>query len=279
MMLSSACYEFDTPDADLILLSSDEVEFRVHRCILAAASPFFRDMFTLPQPVIAESNIISMVPIVPVSEKGVNLDSLLRFIYPVPAPLIATLDELSAILGAAFKYDFPSVISTLRKLLAAPQFLRSAPARVFAIASRYELEEEAQLASTYTLSVHILDCPLSEDLKHISAHSYHRLLDLHRTRAEAAQALLLIPDEVICMQCNGHTPASQFAPPKWWNIWKNMAKIELSARPTSDVIFTMGFLAKAAGGTGCPRCAGSVLDSHMFLGELKRQIDELPKTI
>jgi hypothetical protein len=272
-------YDFDAPDADIILRSSDNVDFRVHRCVLATASPFFRDMFTLPQPKAETSSDATPIPVIPVSEPHQTLDSLLRFIYPVADPLVATLDDINPILAAASKYDFVSVVSTMRKLLVAPRFLESSPTRVFAIASRYELEPEAQIASRYTLNINVLDCPLSDDLKHITAHSYHRLLELHRRRADAAQGLLKVPDEVKCLQCNGHGIASSFAPPKWWSVWEGMARKELSARPTTDVIFEMKFLASAADGAGCPRCAGSVLDSYVFLGELKKKIDELPATI
>jgi len=276
--MSSITYNFDAADADLILLSSDNVEFRVHRCILGAASLFFTDMFSLPQPSITISDD-GPIPVVPVSELRQTLDSVLRFVYPIQDPPIHTLDELNPVMAAAFKYDFLSVMSTLRKILVTPQFLQTSPARVYAIASRYELEAEAQLASRYTLNIHILDCPLSDDLKHITAHSYHRLLDLHRRRADAAQKLLKIPDEVKCMQCNGHGLASSFSPPKWWKAWERMASKELAARPTTAVIFEMEFLAKAADATGCPRCAGSIMDSYVFLGQLKRNIDELPATI
>src|ERR1700733_11553138 len=200
-MSSPAYYNFDAPDADLILLSSDDVEFRVHRCILAAASPFFSDMFTLPQPRVPSDPIT--IPVIPVSELRQTLDSLLRFVYPVQDPPIHTLDQLNPILGSAFKYDFPSVISALRKILVTPHFLESSPTRVFAIASRHDLEPEAQLSSRYTLTIHVLACPISDDLKHITAPSYHRLLDLHKRRSESAQGLLKIPEEVKCMQCNG----------------------------------------------------------------------------
>jgi len=278
--MSSTTYNFDAPDADLILVSSDDSEFRVHRCILAAASLFFADMFTLPQPPMAISiSGDNPIPVVPVSELRHTLDSLLRFVYPVQDPPILTLDDLNPVLGAAFKYDFPSVISTLRRILVSPHFLGASPTRVFAIASRYELEPEAQLASRYTLNVNILDSPLSDDLKHITAYSYHRLLDLHRRRRDAAQGLLKVPEDVKCMQCNGHGHASSFSPPKWWNAWERMAREELAARPTTDVIFEMGFLAKAADASGCPRCAGSLMDSYVFLGELKKSIDELPAMI
>lgn len=277
-MSTTTPYSFDALDADLILLSTDNAEFRVHKCILAAASPFFQVMFTLPQKATDALEDVP-IPVVAVSELGETLDAVLRFVYPVDNPEIHTLDELSPVLAATSKYDFHSVLSIARRILVTPHFLETSPARVYAIASRYDLEPEAQLASRYTLNINVLDCPLSDDLKFITAYSYHRLLDLHRRRAEAAQGLLKVPDEVKCMQCNGHGIASSFAPPKWWKVWEAMARKELEMRPTADVIFGMGFLAKAADGSGCPRCAGSVLDSYVFLGDLKRRIDELPATI
>ena len=38
---------FDDPTADVILRTSDHVDFRVHRAVLPLASPAFRDMFVL----------------------------------------------------------------------------------------------------------------------------------------------------------------------------------------------------------------------------------------
>lgn len=277
--MSSATYEFNARDADLVVVSCqpDPAEFRVHRCILAAASPFFSHMLGLPQPV-TPANLEEKLPVIPVSESRTTVDTLLRFVYPVPDPELPTLDDLSPVLGAAVKYDFTAVISTLGKLLVSPSFLRTSPTRVFAIASRYELEDEARIASRFTLNVNILDCPLSDDLKHITAYAYHRLLDLHRRRARAAQELLKLPEEVKCMQCNGSAYAV-YGAPKWWNEYERRAREELAARPTSDVIFNMAFLARTASATGCQRCPGSILDSFQFLDRLKLQIDALPATI
>lgn len=276
-MVTTTCYSFSAKDADLILLSNDNAEFKVHKCILAAASSFFQSMFTLPQKAASDND--TPIPVVPVSELGETLDALLRFVYPVDNPDIHTLDELSPVLAAASKYDFHAALSALRVILVSPRFLEVHATRVFAIASRYDLEPEAQLASRHTLSINVLDCPLSDDLKYITAYSYHRLLNLHRRRAEAAKELLKVPEEVKCMQCNGHGYASSFAPPKWWKVWEDMARKELGLRPTADVIFTMGFLAQAIDLSGCPRCAGSLLGSYIFLGDLKKSIDELPATI
>ncbi|OAX36942.1 hypothetical protein K503DRAFT_850657 [Rhizopogon vinicolor AM-OR11-026] len=266
-----------TSNSDVLLLSSDNVKFSVHRCILAAASPFFQDMFALPQPPARPVNE-EWRPVIPVAEPASTMHALLRFVYPVPHSIISSLDELVTILGAAVKYDFLGAISSLRKQLISPAFLSDDPARVFAIASRYDFEDEAQVASQHTLSIAILDSPLSDDLRFITAHSYHRLLVLHKKRSENAQALLKIPEDVKCLQCAGPYYGA-FVPPKWWKEFERMAREELAVRPTTDIIFGMTFLGRAAKASGCGRCAESILECHEFLLDLKRQIDDLPSTI
>ncbi|KAH7887485.1 hypothetical protein F5I97DRAFT_836996 [Phlebopus sp. FC_14] len=264
-------------DADAVLESSDQVKFCVHRCILSAASPFFEHMFSLPQPP-SESRGENCRPVIPVSECSSTLSAVLQFVYPEPDPVVTSLDELSTLLSTAVKYDLLGVVAALRKELVASKFLEDCPLRVYAIASRFELEHEAQIASRHTLSLNILDCPLCDDLKFISAHAYHRLLVLHKTRAEAAQGLLSVSRDVKCMQCSGPYYGA-FVPPKWWKEFEKLAKEELALRPTSQAIFSMPFLARAASASGCLRCASSILDAHEFLAGLKKQIDDLPSTI
>lgn len=275
--MSLSTYQFNAPDADLTILSGEKdypTEFQVHRCILAAASPFFCDMFTLPQ----DPSSSEKRSVVPVSETSDVLDTLLRFVYPTPDPVISSLEELIPILGAAVKYDFLAVIVSLRRILTSPLYLQSAPIRVYAIACRYDFEQEAALASRHTLSNNILDAPLTDDLKHITAHSYHRLLELHHRRSRSALALLKIPEQIKCMQCNGNAFNMQGSP-KWWDHYEKAAREELAVRPTSDVIFEPEFLYKAGRASGCQRCPESILDSWKFLRDLRANIDMLPATI
>ncbi|TFY79738.1 hypothetical protein EWM64_g4268 [Hericium alpestre] len=279
MILSKSPNTFnDSPGADVIVRSGgeDPVDFLAHKCILSAASPFFMTMFSLPQA--QQTPSLSPLPVIEMSEEAFILEPLLQFIYPIPDPPVSSLDTLVSLLCAATKYDMSGVISRLRELLVSPNFLRESPVRVFAIASRFELEEEAKRASQHTLHINVLDCPLSDDLKHVTAFSYYRLLDLHRRRAEAAQKLLVMGDGVKCMQCNGQGYTS-FAAPKWWVEFKERAREELRVRPTTKVIFSLGFLAEVANASGCQRCAGSILASYTFLDALKARIDELPSTI
>ncbi|KAI0298820.1 hypothetical protein BC826DRAFT_967181 [Russula brevipes] len=279
MILSSPSPDpiFNAPDADVVLRSDDArpTDFRVHRCILLAGSPFFQTLFSLPQPKCADE---ARVPVLDVAEPSVVLDPLLRFLYPVPDPEVPSLDMLVPLMCAAAKYDMTAVMNRLRVLLVSPAFLEAAPVRIFAIASRFDLEEEAKLASKYTLHVRVLDMPLCDDLRHISAFSYHRLLDLHRRRGEAARQMLCAPEELRCMQCNGALYGA-VAPPKWWGEFVARAGEELRSRPTTDVIFSFKFLVESAHASGCARCSGSILESYIFLDSLKAKIDALPATI
>ncbi|KAF9000242.1 hypothetical protein BDQ17DRAFT_1427242 [Cyathus striatus] len=269
-------YQFNAPDADITLMADDMTEFHVHRSILSAASGFFSDMFTLPQP--AGSCAEGKRPVVPVFETADVLDNLLRFTYPIPDPIISSLDELIPVLGAAIKFDFEIVVVALRKLLVAPRFVETYPLRVYAIACRYDLDDEAKQASRYTLDHDVVNGPLCDDFKHVTAFQYHRLIELHRRRADAAVRLLKIPEEIKCMQCNG-SAFTIHGSPKWWYDFETRAKEELLARPTTNVVFEMEFLAQAAIHSNCTRCAGSVLDAWRWLGELKSAIDSLPATI
>ncbi len=267
---------FDSPDADLVLRSGalPTTDFRVHRCILAASSPFFKDMFSLPQP---QTDDDSNPPVVQVSESAEILEKLLCFIYPYSKPVLKTLEDVADILEAASKYDVTVAIDALRSILVSPAFVKQEPLRVYAIACRFDLEEEAKLASRHSLSVELPDSPPHEYLQDISESQYRRLLNLHKTRAAAAQELLVVHDDVKCMMCNG-THYGQLIPPKWWRDFHARASKELSLRPTTETIFSMAFLAESAK-AGCERCAGSILMSGWFLDRLRRAIDELPSTI
>jgi len=272
--MSPLDHQFDSSDADIVLQTIDQNEFCVHSCILAAASPFFRDMFTLPQGDIEKRPIIE----IPVSEPSNVLDTLLRLVYPTPDPTISSFEELTLILGAAIKYDFTTVVSSLRKHLISPHFLQTLPIRVYALACRYELDEEMKIASRYTLGINLLDAPPMEDLKYISGYSYYRLLNLHRQRSKAAQNLLQIPADIKCMQCNGSVYTLDRSP-KWWFEFEKAAKAELAVKPTTDVIFGIEFLFKVAKEAECSRCPESILDSWKFLRDLKASIDGLPATL
>jgi hypothetical protein len=64
---------------------------------------------------------------------------LLSYVYPVPRPVIKSLDEVSCLLGVALKYDFVIAIEALKGMLVSPRYLKESPLRVYAIASNFDV--------------------------------------------------------------------------------------------------------------------------------------------
>ncbi|KAJ3480026.1 hypothetical protein NLI96_g8647 [Meripilus lineatus] len=159
---------FDDTSADVVLRSSDHLDFYVHKLILSLASPFFKDMFSLNQPSIAHDTIppaphSNPHPIIPVTESGFTLDYILRFIYPVAEPSPPTTStQVDHILEASMKYEIEK--SALKMKEALLTFIESEPITVFVIACRLVLEDEAGAAATALKSLKpasIVMCPIS----------------------------------------------------------------------------------------------------------------------
>ncbi|KAI8982747.1 hypothetical protein BD414DRAFT_83050 [Trametes punicea] len=264
----------DCPYDDKLMCSAKSVDFRVHRCVLSAASPLFEGMLSLPQPATEDDQVI---PIIPLSESSTVLETVLRLIYPMAEPVIQSLDDIAPALEMSRKYDLSVPLDRLRRRLVAPDFLESSPLRVYGIATRFEFMEEARIASRAMLHTSLSDQIPHEDLKHITAYDYHRLIVLREQRARSAVELLRPPRELKCMQCNGRWPKIEDAP-RWWSDYRERAVEELRLRPTSAVIFSLPFLQRSAQ-SGCTGCAASILSSSWFFDQLKRKIDDLPATI
>jgi BTB/POZ domain len=102
----------DVPDANLILRSSDLVNFRVHKPVLAMASPFFKDLLSLPQPSNSES--VDGLPVIQFTEDAELLRSLVSMLYPIPSVIADSYDKVLYLLAACQKYDMVEVQSYIR---------------------------------------------------------------------------------------------------------------------------------------------------------------------
>ncbi|PSR86944.1 hypothetical protein PHLCEN_2v5292 [Hermanssonia centrifuga] len=131
---------FDNVKADVILCTSDDVQFYVWAIILAEASHVFRDMFSLPQPTTS-----SGTPIIVLSEDSETLDVLLRLCYPVRDPSLTDLTMLGKVWEAARKYELDEGAEIIAN--AVRSFLSTRPLHVFAIACGLGVEEESRLAA------------------------------------------------------------------------------------------------------------------------------------
>ncbi|KAI0248056.1 hypothetical protein BJV78DRAFT_851427 [Lactifluus subvellereus] len=149
----------DMTSADVILRSTDLVNFRVHRSVLVTSSPFFADMFSLPQP--ANDEVIDGLPVVRLSEDVEVLNSLISILYPVPPEIPSNDDSILALLAASQKYDMVAVQSSIRAEVSRRGLLSPKGAetfRVYAIACRQRLIPEMETTARLTL-----DYPMTFD--------------------------------------------------------------------------------------------------------------------
>jgi hypothetical protein len=156
----------DLPDANFIIRSSDLVNFRVHKSLLAMISPIFQDLLSLPQPSNSES--VEGLPMVQLSEDAELLNSLISMIYPVRTVAPTSYEKVLDLLSACQKYEMVSVQSSIRAEVDRGSF--PAPVgmevfRAYAIASRKRLIPEMERAARLTLDYPMTFETLGEGLQ------------------------------------------------------------------------------------------------------------------
>ncbi|KAG8918162.1 hypothetical protein FRC00_012778 [Tulasnella sp. 408] len=151
---------------DCFLRSSDGAQFKTSRVILSIASPFFRDMFALPQPGEEASSTTSELPTIPVEEDAQTLQTFLTMLYPLDPPVVQSYDVATKLVRACDKYLISPLRlkSCLRGMLATPEALKRDPLGVYALAWRLGLDEEAKTASRYTHRIDLRNPAVKQDL-------------------------------------------------------------------------------------------------------------------
>ena len=118
------------------------------------SSPFFDDMFSLPQPQPSDKDIVDGLPVVQLSEDAEVVNSLISMLYPIPSVLPNSYDKSLRLLAASQKYDMVGVQSRIcaemqSKIfptLTGPETFRS-----YAISSSGELPAEIKKLARLTL--------------------------------------------------------------------------------------------------------------------------------
>jgi len=266
-----APYDFNAPDADAILRSSDEKEFRVHRLILSLASPVFQGMFGLPQ----STNPPTQIPSIDVPEHSDTLQPFIQYLYPRSHPKIPDISMWADLYTVADKYNVEMVTDLLRDMLI-PRFLETSPLRVYALASYWGFEEEAKVASTKTLTMDIFKDPSRKDAELMGGGACQQLYLLHTNRREAARTLITdhprpSPSDSSC-KC---------PPPGYPNLVSALCR-RVTTRPSltledlyEDVV-KFDFHNKCSAGSFCRH---SVRNIHAYFTSLVKEISELPQTV
>ncbi|KAL5513373.1 hypothetical protein ACEPAH_3772 [Sanghuangporus vaninii] len=188
--ITPASPPFDGPEGDVILRTSDSVDFWVLRAVLGLASPVFKTMFTLPQPTVKQEEQ-TQPPIIPISELSRTIDLLLRLCYPIEAPRLSDqgVTLIGDVLGAALKYEIGAVVVRTRKALkkCAERSSKNAIA-AYAIACHLKLADEARVAAMACLKWPFPG-PTVPQLALMSGLDYYNLLQYHRKVAESIVGL------------------------------------------------------------------------------------------
>ncbi|KAH9066086.1 hypothetical protein EDB83DRAFT_2675025 [Lactarius deliciosus] len=177
---SSVSLVLDLPDANIIVRSSDRVNFRVHKSVFAVSSPFFRDLLSLPQP--PDDELVDGLHVIQLSEDADLLSSLVSLHYPISPVIPSSYEKVFTLLAACQKYDMESVQSNIRdgiKLGRFPAPVEAEAFRACAIAGSMGLDPELEDAARLTLGYPMTFESLGEQLRSFKGRS---LCDLIRYR-------------------------------------------------------------------------------------------------
>lgn len=262
-----APYDFDAPDADAILRSSDGKEFRVHRVILSLASPVFQSMFSLPQ----STESPSQTPSVDLPESSDILQPFIQYLYPRSPPKVPDTSTWATLYAVADKYNAEVVMDLLRDILV-PRFLETSPLRVYALASQWGFDEEAKIASTRTLTMDISRGLPEEDARLMGGVGCQRLYLLHIQRRDKARALV----NKRVYQFSGQ---NCMCPPMDFHAVLQVLSQRLATRPwlTAEELYEEA--AKTNNARTCGNCRNSFKNMHVWFSSILKDISEIPRTI
>ncbi|KAH9174306.1 hypothetical protein EDB89DRAFT_564705 [Lactarius sanguifluus] len=170
----------DLPDANIIVRSSDGVNFRVRKSVLAISSPFFKDLLSLPQP--PDDELVDGLHVIQLLEDADLLHSLVSLLYSISPVIPSSYEKVFVLLAACQKYDMESVQSNIRdgiKLERFPAPVGAEAFRAFAIAGSMGLDPELEDAIRLTLGYPMTFESLGEQLRSFKGRS---LCDLVRYR-------------------------------------------------------------------------------------------------
>ena len=180
----------DLTNADIIIQSCDSINFRIHKLVLSMSSPFFDDMFSLPQPSESDQEVVDGLPVVRLSEDAEVLDCLLTMLYPIPSVIPNSYNKTLMALAASQKYDMDSVQSHIRDSIQGrklPMPTGAATFRAYAIASIGGLSSEKQTLARLTLDFPMTFEFLCDELPFFEGWVLH---DLIRFRKRCRDSLI-----------------------------------------------------------------------------------------
>ena len=299
---------FDDADADIILRSSDGFRFHVYKVILSKASPFFRDMFSIPQP---KSDTASTAPsveqplhVIPVSEDKDTLASLLKLCYPLEECPVSKIPEVLLVAAAAKKYDMDRAYRASSQFFAQSPALVTYPAKAYGIACKHHLEEEARIAALRCLYRPMSLEDLGTEMQEVDGRALYCLWQYHRKCADKASSLatefswIERRNEEIWNWANANTGncrcnkqivhvanGENWQARTWWTQYMERARAALLTMPIGTTITAPKLLYPSIESAGpcvacCPLAAEAMMAfSEYFAEEVEREIRQVSPTL
>jgi len=118
------------------------------------SSPFFDDMFSLPQPQPSDKGIVDGLPVLRLPEDAEVLSGLITMLYPIPSRLPNSYDKALMLLATTQKYEMVSLQSRIRGEIQTrtfPTLTGLETFRSYAISSSGQLPSEAEKLARLTL--------------------------------------------------------------------------------------------------------------------------------
>ncbi|KAJ7580270.1 hypothetical protein C8J56DRAFT_278930 [Mycena floridula] len=160
-------------NADLILRTTDDIDFHIQRIFLTLQSPVFATMFTLPQPTNESA------PTIPFPRSAHDLSLLMGYCDPRNVPS-TELEDMQCVLEMADQFEMEHIIARVaKKLENSPELIEKEPFKVFAIATQHRLEKIAQLAAKETLRFPMVERRYIPEMTRISAAALQHLNDYY----------------------------------------------------------------------------------------------------
>ncbi|KAM6497213.1 hypothetical protein JOM56_007686, partial [Amanita muscaria] len=178
--------------ADVVLRTSDDVDFYVIGPFLRFVSPVFMDMYTLRYgPAAEENEKKGDRPLIRLEEDSRTLRLLLDLIYPhAKDPPLTNASLFWKVGKASKKYNMNVVEEKLQLWIISSNLISTASLRIYAIAIDLGWEGPAEhvtkLAALNTLSLPLQEMTYIEELSRITGKDLYRLVNFRFRCGEAA---------------------------------------------------------------------------------------------
>jgi hypothetical protein len=185
------------------------------------SSPFFNDLFSLPQS--SDSETIDGLPVVRLPEDAEVLNGLLTMLYPIPPKMPSSYDKVLALLVASQKYDMVGIQSYIRTEIRSRDLLTQTGAvafRAYALSSSGRLLSEMVTSARLTLNFPMTFEYLCDELPLFEGWA---LRDLLRFRNRCRDNLISCLESVL----NHHRDHSSL------NVWIPCSKTASSTSTTT----------------------------------------------